>query len=82
MRYLRIAVVAAVAFCSAAAFRQISWYPPEDVLVIWVRGTPEQTAIYRESLEDYLARHPDACWRSPYSCCASAGSLAASSSVR
>jgi multiple sugar transport system substrate-binding protein len=63
VRYLRIAVLAVVAFCSAAAFRQISWHPPEDMLVIWVRGTPEQTAIYRESLEDYLARHPDARWR-------------------
>ena len=33
------------------------------MLVIWVRDRPEQTAIYRESLDDYLAEHPDARWR-------------------
>jgi multiple sugar transport system substrate-binding protein len=31
--------------------------------VIWVRDRPEQTAIYRESLEDYLAEHPEVRWR-------------------
>ena len=33
------------------------------MLVIWVRDRPEQTALYRESLQDYLAEHPEVRWR-------------------
>jgi multiple sugar transport system substrate-binding protein len=60
---LHIALAAVVVVGGVSGFRQISWHPPDDVLVMWVRGTPEQTAIYRQSLDDYLAEHDDAHWR-------------------
>ena len=63
MNRLHLAAAAGVAVSVVAGFGSIDWYPAEEVHVMWVRGTPEQTAIYRRSLEDYLADHPKARWR-------------------
>ena len=63
MNGVHLVAATVLAIGGAAVFRHLEWHPAEDVLVIWVRGSPEQTAIYRSSLEDYLAAHPDARWR-------------------
>ena len=62
MNRLHIALAVVGAVGAVTGFRQISWHPPDDVLVIWVRGSPEQTAIYQQSLEDYPA---DGCFPAP-----------------
>jgi multiple sugar transport system substrate-binding protein len=63
LNYLRIGAVFAVVTGAVVGFRQTTWVPADDMLVIWVRDRPEQTAIYRESLNDYLAEHPEVRWR-------------------
>ena len=59
----RFAAAGLTVAAAIAGFRHTTWVPADDMLVIWVRDRPEQTAIYRESLDDYLAEHPDARWR-------------------
>ena len=60
---VRFAAAGLTVAAAIAGFRHTTWVPADDMLVIWVRDRPEQTAIYRESLDDYLAEHPDARWR-------------------
>ena len=60
MQYLRVGGLILVAAFAIAGFGQVHWYPTEDVLTVWVRGSPEQSAIYRSIIDEFSALNPEA----------------------
>ena len=60
MPLLRIGGAALVALFTIVVASQLRLYPTEDVLTIWVRGSPEQSAIYRSIIDEFSALNPEA----------------------
>ena len=60
MQYLRSGGLTIAVAVVVAGASQFSLYPSEDILTIWVRGTPEQTAIYRQIIDEFRQLHPQA----------------------
>ena len=58
MRFLRLGGLAAIVLCVLIGASQFRLYPTEDVLTIWVRGSPEQTAIYRQIIDEFRTLNP------------------------
>lgn len=60
MRFLRLGGLTVIVLSVLIGASQFRLYPTEDVLTIWVRGSPEQTAIYRQIIDEFRTLNPEA----------------------
>jgi multiple sugar transport system substrate-binding protein len=47
----------------AVAARSLTWYPAEDMLTVWVYGSPQEAQLFRRTAEQYRREHPDVKFR-------------------
>lgn len=58
MRLLRISVVAALVLFGIIGVRALHWYPDEEVLTVWVYGSPQEAELYRRIAPEFQRQHP------------------------
>ena len=58
MRLIRLGGIVAVVLCGIMGARAIHWYPAEEVLTVWVWGSPQEAELYRRIAAEYQQQHP------------------------
>tara|TARA_B100000676_G_C17994683_1_gene797067 strand:+ start:113 stop:1402 length:1290 start_codon:yes stop_codon:yes gene_type:complete len=56
---LRIGIAAALAVVVLLGARAIHWYPAEEVMTMWVWGSPEEAELYHKIAAEYRQMHPE-----------------------
>ena len=59
MPVLRIGIIAALAAGTLWGVLSIHWYPAEEVLTMWVYGSPQEAELYRKVAAEYRQQHPE-----------------------
>ena len=59
MSLLRAIGVLIIVVAAVAAVRAIHWYPAEEMLTVWVYGSPQEAELYRKVAAQYQERHPE-----------------------
>ena len=59
MPLLRIGIIAALAAGALWGLLSIHWYPAEEVLTMWVYGSPQEAELYRNVAAEYRQQHPE-----------------------
>ena len=59
MSLLRVIGVLVIVIAAVAAVRAIHWYPAEEMLTVWVYGSPQEAELYRKVAAQYQEQHPE-----------------------
>ena len=57
--FVRLGIVAALAAGALWGVLSIHWYPAEEVLTMWVYGSPQEAELYRHVAAEYRQQHPN-----------------------
>ena len=57
--FVRLGIVAALAAGALWGVLSIHWYPAEEVLTMWVWGSPQEAELYRNVAAEYRQQHPE-----------------------
>lgn len=63
MSFVRLAVAFIALLVIFAGARSIDWFPPEDMLTVWVYGSPQEAQLYRRIADQYRREHPQTRFR-------------------
>ena len=56
---LRIIGILALVAIAVAAVRSVHWFPAEEVLTVWVYGSPQEAELYRKVAAEYQEQNPE-----------------------
>lgn len=63
MPYVRWAAALVVVLAIFAGARSIDWHPAEEMLTVWVYGSPQEAQLYRRIAEQYRRENPETLFR-------------------
>ncbi|NKB69119.1 MAG: extracellular solute-binding protein [Candidatus Latescibacteria bacterium] len=63
MPYGRFIGAAAIILLGLIGVRAVDWYPSEEMLTVWVYGSPQEAKLYRRIADQYRKAHPEVRFR-------------------
>ncbi|MBT6211268.1 MAG: hypothetical protein HOI35_14775, partial [Woeseia sp.] len=63
MLFFRLAGGFAVVLALFVGVRSVDWYPPEEMLTVWVNGSPQEAQLYRRIADQYSRENPEVRFR-------------------
>lgn len=63
MSLVRLLAAFAVVLAIYAVVQAIDWFPPEEMLTVWVNGSPEEALLYRRIANQYRRENPEVRFR-------------------
>ena len=63
MLFFRLAGGFAVVLALFVGVRSVDWFPPEEMLTVWVNGSPQEAQLYRRIADQYSRENPEVRFR-------------------
>ena len=48
---------------SVIGIRAVNWFPPEEMLTVWVYGSPQEAQLFRRIADQYRTENPQVRFR-------------------